>query len=276
MDKSKIKEEISRIIRNPNLTYQQRKHNLALFAESLLDYPPLSEEARIALEERIVCDIFEGNAPYRPRYTLPDYAKALKQGSEFLELKPPQNLAEALNFLSILYSHVSSITGFPVYLGDIDSLLASFANGVSDQDLYQQLKLFWQRIDRILPDGFVHANLGPKDSRLARMIFQIERELKQVVPNLTLKYDPDLTSDGLLLEAIQTVFAVAKPHFANHRMMVKDFGENYGVVSCYNSLKISGGSHTLVRLNLRKTVEAHTEGIQSYLKEQLPKYVELT
>lgn len=276
MNISKIKEEVLRIINNPHLTYQQRKHNLALFAESLVDYPSLSEEARKALDERIVCDIFEGNAPYRPRYTLPDYAKALRQGSEFLELKPPKNLTEALNFLTILYSHVSSITGFPVYIGDIDTLLASFVRGVSDQELYQQLKLFWQRVDRMLPDGFVHANLGPKDTRIARMIFQIERELKQVVPNLTLKYDPDLTSDELLLEAIKTVFVVGKPHFANHQMMVNDLGINYGVVSCYNSLKIGGGSHTLVRLNLRKTVEKNYGEIQTYLKEILPNFVELT
>ena len=47
----------------------------------------------------LVCDIAEGHAPYRPRYLLPDYAKALAQGSDFLGLKPPTDLYEAVAFL---------------------------------------------------------------------------------------------------------------------------------------------------------------------------------
>ena len=49
-----------------------------------------------ALEKRVICDMYEGNAPYRPRYVLPDYPKALRQGSQFLELPPPTDLDEAL------------------------------------------------------------------------------------------------------------------------------------------------------------------------------------
>lgn len=264
------------IINDPGLTYQQRKHNLAALAEELLDYPRLGAEARKAFDEGIICDLNEGHAPYRARYILPDYEKALCQGSAFLELAPPQNLAEALNFLTILYSQVPSITGFPVYLGDIDRLLEPFAGEVEDAQLYQQLKLFWRGVDRMLPDGFVHADLGPADTRVGRMIFKIERDLKQVVPNLTFKYDPEITSDELLLEAIETVFAVGKPHFANHPMMVQSLDERYAVVSCYNSLPIGGGSHTLTRLNLKKTVEKHVSDAAEYLSTTLPHYVELT
>ncbi|AZR72915.1 YjjI family glycine radical enzyme [Anoxybacter fermentans] len=276
MDLKEFRIRARKIINDPGLTYHQRRHKLALLAEELVEYPPLGDEAKKALDERVICDLYEGHAPYRPRYILPDYEKALKQGSEFLELDPPTNLAEALNFLTILYSQVPSITGFPVYLGDIDRLLIPFLEGVSDDELYHKLKLFWRAVDRMFPDGFVHANLGPEDTRVGRVIFKIERELKQVVPNLTLKYDPEVTTDELLLEGIKTVFAVGKPHFANHPMMVKDLGEKYAVVSCYNSLKIGGGSHTLVRLNLKKTVEKHSGDIESYFKETLPHYVELT
>lgn len=264
------------IVNDPGLTYQQRKHNLAALAEELLDYPRMGAEARAAFDENIICDLNEGHAPYRARYILPDYAKALQQGSAFLEIEPPQNLAEALNFLTILYSQVPSITGFPVYLGDIDSLLESFVTEIPDAELYQQLQLFWRAVDRMLPDGFVHANLGPKDTRVGRMILQIERELRQVVPNLTLKYDPAVTTDELLLAAIETVFAVGKPHFANHPMIVQDLGERYAVVSCYNSLLIGGGSHTLTRLNLKKTVEKHSGSTEEYLRTTLPHYVGLT
>lgn len=276
MDGQAMQTRIERTITDPGLTYQQRVHQLALLAEEMADYPLLGAEAREALDARIVCDMFEGNAPYRPRYILPNYAKALREGSRFLELEPAADLAEALNILTILYSQVPSITGFPVYLGDIDRLLTPYAEGVSDEDLYKQLKLFWRAADRMLPDAFVHANLGPADTRVGRMILRIERELKQVVPNLTLKYDPARTGDEFLLEGIKTVFAVGKPHFANHPMMVQDHGEEYAVVSCYNSLKIGGGSHTLTRLNLKETVQRHTGDTERYLEETLPHYVELT
>jgi YjjI family glycine radical enzyme len=48
------------------------------------------------------------------------------------------------------------------------------------------------------------------------------------------------------------------------------------VVSCYNSLRAGGGSHTLVRLNLREVALKHQGTRESYLTELLPHYVELT
>jgi YjjI family glycine radical enzyme len=59
-------------------------------------------------------------------------------------------------------------------------------------------------------------------------------------------------------------------------MMVGDLGEAYAAVSCYNSLKVGGGSHTLVRLNLFAAVQAHDGGAASFLEHTLPRYVELT
>jgi len=91
-----------------------------------------------------------------------------------------------------------------------------------------------------------------------RAILDVERDVCQIVPNLTLKVDPQRTSDDLLIDAVETVFVTAKPHFVNHPMMVSDLGIDYGVVSCYNSLKKGGGSHTLVRLNLKEAALNHT------------------
>ena len=50
----------------------------------------------------------------------------IKKGCEFLELPAPKNLDEALDGLLILYSHVPSITTFPVYIGRLDMLLDPF------------------------------------------------------------------------------------------------------------------------------------------------------
>jgi hypothetical protein len=50
-------------------------------------------------------------------------------------------------------------------------------------------------------------------------------------------------------------------------------------VSCYNSLKIGGGAHTLVRLNLKEVALRHeaTGGlVDDFLATTLPHYVELT
>jgi YjjI family glycine radical enzyme len=72
------------------------------------------------------------------------------------------------------------------------------------------------------------------------------------------------------------VFQTGKPHFVNHPMMVADHGEAYAAVSCYNSLKIGGGAHTLVRLNLKEVAVRHHGGVDAFLALTLPHFVELT
>ncbi|MCW5954263.1 MAG: DUF3029 family protein, partial [Propionibacteriaceae bacterium] len=197
--------------------YNQKVRLLSGLANSALPYPELSDACRQALDERVICDMYEGNRPFTPRYVLPDYAKALRQGVGYLELEPPTDLDDALSFLTILYGHVPSVTTYPVYLGDLDSLLEPYVPAeLSDAELDRKLRRFWIQLDRLLPDAFVHANLGPRDGRVVRSILRVERSVRQVVPNLTLKVDPELTSDDLIRDAVETCFVTAKPHFANH------------------------------------------------------------
>jgi YjjI family glycine radical enzyme len=264
------------LIADPSLTFRQRMHRLATLSENALDPPTVSVACAEALEKRVICDMYEGNAPHRPRYLLPDFGRLLREGSAFLELEPARDLDEALAHLLIAYSQTPSITGYPVWLGDLDALLEPYAVGVTDEELHRKLRLFWISLDRMLPDAFTHANLGPDDSRVARTAFRLERELLQVVPNLTLKVDPERTPDSLVRDGVETVFACGKPHFVNHPMMTGDLGASYGVVSCYNSLRAGGGSHTLVRLNLREVALRHRGSRESYLTDLLPHYVELT
>jgi YjjI family glycine radical enzyme len=261
------------LVDTPALTYRQRVQALAGLAEESLDPPKVSAACADALASGLVCDLAEGHAPYRPRYLLPDYSRALEQGSEFLGLAAPTDLYEAIAFLLSMYSQVPSITGYPVYLGDVDRLLEPYAADVDDDTLTQLLRLMWVTVDRTLPDAFTHANLGPDDSRVGRTILALERELLQTVPNLTLRVDPRRTPDSLVLDAVQTVFACGKPHFVNHPMMTADLGPDYGVVSCYNSLKVGGGSHTLVRLNLAESAKRHNGDVESYFATTLPEHV---
>ena len=276
MDMEEFRARARDIVNDPSLTFHQRRHYLAWLAENALEYPSLSEAATDALNKQTICDLFEGSAPYRGRYILPDYSKALRNGSAHLEMDPPTDLDEALNFLLIMYTQVPSITGYPVYLGDFDKILAPYVtDDLSDEDLDKKLRLFWRALDRMLPDAFVHTDLGPHDSRISRAILRIDREMLQVVPNITLKVDPDITPDDLILEAVTTVFETGKPHFVNHPLMVRDLGEDYAAVSCYNSLKIGGGSHTLNRLNLKEVALLHQGDIDSFVEGTLPHYVEL-
>ncbi|MFM8620820.1 MAG: YjjI family glycine radical enzyme, partial [Candidatus Nanopelagicaceae bacterium] len=268
-------QQIRDMVTSASHTYKQKVTGLASLAENLLEYPRISAECADALEKRIICDMYEGNAPYRPRYILPDYKKVLENGSSYLELPPATNLDEALTFLLIMYSNTMSITGYPVYFGDLDSLLLPYVEKINDEDLYRKLKLFWMSLDRMFPDAFAHTNLSPQYNRVAKTILKLERELLQVVPNISLKVDPEFTTDEYLLDAIATVFTCGKPHFISHPMMVDDLGSEYAAVSCYNSLKIGGGSHTLNRLNLKEVALASECDVMLYLNESLPKYVNL-
>ena len=263
------------IANDSTLSPAQKAHYLSVEAENMLDYPALDAETRRALDERVICDMYEGHAPYKPRYVLPDYSVVLREGSDYLELPPPASLDEAINTLMIAYHHVPSVTGMPVYIGQLDELLLPFCENVSDDDLYDKVRLFWRYLDRTLPDAFMHANIGPTDNRVARTILRVDEELRQIAPNLTLLYDPDASGDEILAIAARNIAACCKPHIANHVVHAEAFDERgYGIVSCYNVLPLAGGSSTLTRVNL-KEVANRANGEADFFERALPHYLEL-
>lgn len=92
-----LQQRCQQIVTSPVLSLEQKRHFLALEAENNLPYPQLPAEARRALDEGVICDMFEGHAPYKPRYVLPDYARFLANGSEWLELEGAKDLDDALS-----------------------------------------------------------------------------------------------------------------------------------------------------------------------------------
>ena len=246
-------EEILGILRDPTLTHEQTVMTLAKAAENLLATPGAPEEYYKLKEAGIICDLFEGNAPYSPRYILPDYEKFFREGSQFLRLAPPTTLLEAITNLLILYHHVPSVTHFPVYIGRIDRLLEPF---IEDEASAKPLiKHFLMQIDRTVTDSFCHGDIGPEATRAGRIILECERELQDSTPNITLLYDPKITPDDFALQCVEAALDCAKPSFANHRMFLSEFGEDYGIASCYNGLPVGGGAYTLTRLVLGKLAE---------------------
>ncbi|MGL4909977.1 MAG: YjjI family glycine radical enzyme, partial [Cetobacterium sp.] len=209
----------------------------------------------------------EGNAPYRPRYIVPDYDIFMNNGSKFLNIEKPTNIWEAVHGLLILYKHVPSITTMPVYLGNIDYLLEPFVK--DEAEAYLAIKLFLKHIDSTITDSFCHANIGPKETKAGILILKIMRELQLPTPNLTIKYT-DETSDKIAIEAIQTALVTAKPSFANDKMFRDDFKGEYGIVSCYNGLKVGGGANTLVRVRLGALSKLATSK-DDFFKTVLPK-----
>lgn len=236
------------IINNEMLTFEQRVVALAREAESTIEPIIKSEKCLKFFENNSFCDLYEGNAPYRPRYILPNYEKLFSDGCKFLELEKPGNIWEATNNLLIFYKHVPSITTFPVYIGNIDYLLEPFIKDESEAKL--AIKLFLKHIDKTLTDSFVHANIGPKATKAGLIILEVMKELELAVPNLTVKYDEDITSDEFAIECVKTSLVTAKPSFANDKMYSNDFKDGYGIASCYNGLNIGGGGFTLMRINL--------------------------
>ncbi|MCY6483102.1 YjjI family glycine radical enzyme [Clostridium aestuarii] len=235
------------IIKDKTLTYEQKVLSLARAAEDSLNVLNISTQVQEYRDEGIICDLNEGHAPYRPRYIVPDYEKFMRNGSEFLDLKPASDIWDAVNNLLILYKHVPSITSFPVSLGNIDTLLEPYIK--DEQEAYHAIKLFLTHIDRTLTDSFCHANIGPLDTKAGKLILKVQKELQTSIPNITLKYSK-YTSDNFAIDAIDTALVTAKPSFANHEMFSKEFNGKYNIVSCYNGLTTGGGSYTLCRLNL--------------------------
>ncbi|MRI31387.1 YjjI family glycine radical enzyme [Endozoicomonas sp. OPT23] len=267
---------------DPNLNFTQKSRYLALQADDMLPYPELDVQAKGAMESGLICDMFEGHAPFKPRYVMPDYQKAIIQGSEWLELAPPEDLDEAINFLLILFHHVPSVTNIPVFIGRLDQLLSPFIDdSITDKLLHKKIRLMWQMIDRTLPDAFLHVNIGPEDSRIARTILAVDRELKQVVPNLTLRFDPSVTPDSLLQMAVENISLCNKPHIVNEVMNAAEFvtpedPRGFGIASCYNSLPLGGGAHTLVRINLKKAAESSDGSVENFIERVLPEVSGLT
>ncbi|GAB2662073.1 YjjI family glycine radical enzyme [Vibrio panuliri] len=267
-----FQQRVREIITDVNLNPKQKNQFLASTAESSQPYMAVSIDVEKAMEEGVLCDMFEGNAPFKPRYVLPDYAKFLKQGSKYLELEPAQDFDDALNLLTILYHHVPSVTNIPVYLGQLDDVLMPYVGDLSEQQVYAKLKRFWIMLDRTLPDAFMHVNIGPQDNIICRTILKVDAELKQIAPNLTFMYDPAITPDSLLLQATTNICECSKPHIANYPVHAQSYGDkNFGIVSCYNSLPLAGGANTLVRMNL-KEVANKAQNAQDFLDNVLPQY----
>ena len=139
----------------------------------------------------------------RPRYIIPDYAKFMREGSKFLQLDPPKDLFEALNSLLIFYKHVPSVTNFPVYLGALDELLDPFVQDMDEELAKKMIRLFLIHVDRTVLDSFSHANVGPRDTKAGRIILEVEAELEQAVPNITMKYDEDIPERVAINEAVE-------------------------------------------------------------------------
>lgn len=251
------------------LTHEQKLMGLAKCAENALDVLNIPPRTKHFFETGAINDLFEGGAPYRPRYILPDYEKFVKQGSEFLKLSPPKTLDELIFSLMILYRHVPSITNFPVYLGSLDKMMEPYLDGHTDEEIREKLRLFLTYLDRTITDSFCHANLGPEDTRAGRLILQVEAELKNTVPNFTIKYDPAVTPDSFMEQAIQCSLDCSNPAICNHPANRAPFGDQYGVASCYNILPTQGGAYTLTRVTLTELVkEAKNE--EHFLNELLP------
>ena len=260
--------DIYSLVTSRKLTYEQKVNALAHAAEDTLSPLNIPERTRFYMDKGVICNLNEGNAPYRPRYIMPDYEKAVRNGVAFLEMAPPQDFDELLTFLQVLYRHVPSITTYPVFLGDLDKLIEPFIGGLSDAEVKKKLRLFLIYLDRTITDSFCHTNIGPEETRAGRLIMEVDRKLQQAVPNLTLRYDPAITPDSYAEQAILTSLSVANPAICND-VLNRDTYDRYGISSCYNILPIGGGSYTLTRIVLPR-LAAMAESREEFIKTLLP------
>ena len=266
----KHQQEIEKIMNDRQLTYWQRTDALAKYAENMLDYPEgTPEEFYILDESREISDLHEGHGPKCPRYILPDYKKFIKEGSKFLRIDPPKNLLEAVNSLLIFYHNAHSIDRFPVFLGRVDDLLEEFVIKEDREKAKELIKWFLINIDRTMSDSFVQANLGPQETVTGNIMLELMPELQNITPNVTLRYDPEVTPDEFAKKALDCALKCANPAFALDSFYKERVGEEYGIASCYNGLLIGGGAYTLTRLRLG-TISEHCENSQDFFENRLP------
>lgn len=268
--------EFMDIITASNLTYGQKLIHLAQAAENRERPIPTTPEFDWFFERDAICDMHEGNAPYRPRYICCDMERFSRQGSDFLRLDAPENLDDLLMNLQILYQNVPSVTGRPVYVGQLDRVIDPFLGELSDDEVLPRLKRFLNYIDRTVASGYCHANLGPEDTRAGRLLLTAEAEVNNAVPNFTLKYDPAITSDDFARLALATSMACANPAYANDRLLRGTYPlaadgpkDSYTVVSCYNVLPVRGGAYCLDRVKLSQLADLATS-VDHFMDELLP------
>ncbi|MCW9718101.1 YjjI family glycine radical enzyme [Avibacterium sp. 21-599] len=268
-------QDILDVVKAKNLTYHQKLMSLGNIAERLfnpIDLLGYTEEEWEYIQNHMICDLCEGYAIYRPRYILPDYNVYIQKGCKFLDLPPPKDLDEVLDGLLILYSHVPSITTYPVYIGRLDTLLEPFIT--DEKQDYIKIKRFLNHIDKTIADSFCHANIGPYDTKAGRLILQAVIELENTTPNMTIRYDKQKTSREFAELAAKACLLVSKPSFANDAYYIEDLGEQYGIASCYNALPECGGAYTLTRLRLG-TIGRACSSVDEMVNELLPKVAKL-
>jgi YjjI family glycine radical enzyme len=254
-DIEKARLAVRDVLKNPAFTHEQIVSKLAKIAENLLEYPKgTPDEFYPLFDKGMICDLSEGHAPYTARYILPDYEKLMREGCAFLRLSRPDTLYEALNTLLIFYRHVPSVTHFPVFMGHIDRLLEPFVTG--GEESRRLIRGFLIHCDRTFGSSFCQMNIGPAETRAGRIILELEAELQNSIPNMTLLYDPAETPDDFAELAIRTAMASANPAFACHPVYEDDFRPgSYGIASCYNGLPLRGGAFTLSRVRLSRIAE---------------------
>lgn len=257
------------IITASNFTYKQKVLKLAQAAENNCHPIKTTPEFDYYFKNHALDEMTEGNAPYRPRYICPNYDLFASQGSEFLCLDAPQTLDDLLWGLAMLYDNVPSVTSRPVYCGQLDRILEPFVKDMDDDEVLPRLRRFLNYIDRTVASGYCHSNIGPEETRAGRLLLQAMIDTQNSCPNLTMKYDPETTSDEFMRLCIEAAMKCANPAFANHPLNKQAYDCDYTVVSCYNVLPLGGGAYSLDRLLLPGLARL-SKGVDDFLDNVLP------
>ncbi len=262
--------DIKDVATSKSLTYQQKLYGLAGVAERLISPIELlgyTEEEMSFIENDMICDLNEGYAAYRPRYIVPDYSVYIKNGVKFLDLDAPKDLDECLDGLLILYSHVPSITSFPVFIGHLDKLIDPFITDPKTD--YVKIKRFLNHIDKTITDSFCHADIGPEATVAGELILKAVIELENPTPNMTIKYNRKKTNREFARLAAKACLLASKPSFSNDEYYCDDLGA-HALCSCYNALPFAGGAYTLSRLRLG-TIAKGASSFDEMINDLLPR-----
>ena len=212
--------EAEQLVTSAALGYDQKLRRLAGLAVSALPYPDLSPVCAEALQARVICDMYEGNAPFTPAVR----AARLRDRTAQRGPAPRAGAAERPRRRAVVPDHAVQPGALGHHLPGLPRRHRRPARAVrpralADAELDASCGASGSSSTACCPTPSCTPTSGPATAAwCVRSGGSSGPAPGGAEPDP--EGDPAGHPDDLVLDAVRTVFVTGKPHFVNHPMMV--------------------------------------------------------